>query len=291
MCPELPEFDNGSTTITPRLVHRGIGSKVDYSCDQGYFLVGIATRHCVYQYQLTEMLGFWNGSVPSCRGKIYLHVLSVYLNLTVQCPPLGPVEHGSVILSSMNIDPVIATYSCQYGYLLIGPKQRECVYSSSEDFGQWSGITPACKFTVCVATSAPIFINSITINYLGEIGSLIDCNQSNCRLTSVDCRYHQDYCSISCNSSMSFACHQASFDCPLRGSGCYINCASEYQYECLGTSTLCGESGDCIVDCLGPYSCQYSNVSCSRNGQSKINCAGQQACQYSQFTCSEGKQA
>ncbi len=129
--------------------------------------------------------------------------------------------------------------------------------------------------------------------YIGEIGSLIDCNQTNCKLTTVDCRYRQGYCSISCNSSMPFACHQASFDCPQRGfrSGCYINCASKYQYECLGTNTLCGESGDCIVDCLGHSSCQYSNISCSRNGQSRINCAGQQTCQYSQFTCSEGKHA
>ncbi len=213
------------------------------------------------------------------------------LILIAQCP-LDPVEHGSVILSSMDAAPVIATYSCQNGYLLIGPKQRECVYSSREDFGQWSGIMPAwCKFTVCVATSA--VLNVYTYNYsfihIGEIGSLIDCNHSNCRLTSVDCHYHQGYCSISCNSSTPFACHEVSFDCPLRGSGCYINCASEYQYECLWTSTLCGESGDCIVDCLGPYSCQYSNLSCSRNGQSKINCAGQQACQYLRFICSEGE--
>ena len=130
---------------------------------------------------------------------------------------------------------------------------------------------------------------NIIMQIIGEIGNLIDCNQTNCRHTSVDCRYRQGYCSISCNSSMNFACHQASFDCPLNGSGCYINCASEY--ECLGTSTLCGESGDCIVDCLGLDSCQYSSVSCLRNGQSKINCAGQSACRYSQFTCSEGKQA
>ncbi len=142
----------------------------------------------------------------------------------------------------------------------------------------------------CIVYGVDAYACSHSI-HIGRIGSLIDCNQSNCRLTTVDCRYRQGYCSISCNSSMPFSCHQASFDCPQRGSGCYINCTSEYQYECLGTNTLCGESGDCIVDCLGRYSCQYSNFSCSINGQSRMNCAGQQACQYSRFTCSEGKQA
>ncbi len=71
--------------------------------------------------------------------------LNTFNLFIVQCLPLGPMEHGSVILSSMVIAPVIATYSCQNGYLLIGPKQRECVYSSSEEIGQWSGIMPACK--------------------------------------------------------------------------------------------------------------------------------------------------
>ncbi len=73
------------------------------------------------------------------------HIPTPFFKLTVQCP-LDPMEHGSVTLSSLGIAPVIATYSCQNGYLLIGPKKRECVYSSSGDFGQWSGIIPACKF-------------------------------------------------------------------------------------------------------------------------------------------------
>ncbi len=73
-CPELPEFENGSTTITPGLVHRGIGSTVNYACDQGYFLVGTTTRHCVYRNTSNTLnavdFGIWNGSAPSCRGNI-----------------------------------------------------------------------------------------------------------------------------------------------------------------------------------------------------------------------------
>ena len=40
-----------------------------YSCTEGYALVGDSQRVCVDDDQLDTM-GQWNGSAPSCEGKI-----------------------------------------------------------------------------------------------------------------------------------------------------------------------------------------------------------------------------
>ena len=68
------------------------------------------------------------------------HIRKPYSILTViKCAvPVAP-KYGLVKVSHYLLDGV-ATYSCKYGYKLIGDDTRKCYYDKS-----WTGVAPICK--------------------------------------------------------------------------------------------------------------------------------------------------
>lgn len=56
MCGRLPAIRNGRVDLSGTAV----GSTATYSCDQGFLLVGEATRRC-------QLNGEWTGNEPFCR--------------------------------------------------------------------------------------------------------------------------------------------------------------------------------------------------------------------------------
>ena len=59
MCPDLPDPDDGSVKVTGRYP----GQKATYSCNEGYQLVGFATRSCSHS-------GKWSGKAPICKREL-----------------------------------------------------------------------------------------------------------------------------------------------------------------------------------------------------------------------------
>lgn len=250
-CPELQAPGNGSMAITPgEYSELGLGAIANYSCDSGFFLSGGKIRGCKFSSGGTDTTGMWNGTEPTCHA---------------QCRNLEQLEHGSVVLSQTSSIRQLATYTCDTGYVLVGPNSRECVYSSSEQQWDWSrasSVTPSCA-----------------------VGIMLDCKEIDCRLIPIRCLDQQGYCRISCNDSSRHPCHQASIECPSSGGGCVVDCTSDQQYACLNTTTRCPESSDCLVNCMSDYSCQYSDVICSNN--CSIDCSGRYACANAITHCPE----
>lgn len=98
-------------------------------CDEGYILVGKATRTC--------MSNGWDGRIPVCEA--------------VDCPE--PPEVANAERSGTQESPYIYRsvihYKCRVGRL-IGPKEIWC----TED-GTWSSPPPQCKEMTCLPPNVP----------------------------------------------------------------------------------------------------------------------------------------
>ena len=57
----------------------------------------------------------------------------------VECDYLKDLKHGEVNHDGVYVGDN-ATYSCHYGYKLVGESTRKCLYD-----GEWSGEEPKCK--------------------------------------------------------------------------------------------------------------------------------------------------
>ena len=70
MCPELDRPNNGSVQYSNVVV----GSMAEYSCDEGFLLIGVTTRVC-------QIDGIWSENAPSCqRGDIMVYNAVIYLH-------------------------------------------------------------------------------------------------------------------------------------------------------------------------------------------------------------------
>ena len=125
-CPELEELDHGRTTCSDS---NNFGSRCFHSCNLGYELKGSATRDCLE-------IG-WSGKAPTCE--------------LIRCPRVGALENGSVRCTSRNKFGSECSYSCDAGYMLLGPKERRCGADH-----EWSGSRePVCALIRCGVLDAP----------------------------------------------------------------------------------------------------------------------------------------
>ena len=61
------------------------------------------------------------------------------LSSKVQCDHLDDLDYGVIKHEGLYVGHK-ATYTCDYGYKLVGESVRKCLYS-----GYWSGVAPVCK--------------------------------------------------------------------------------------------------------------------------------------------------
>jgi len=113
-----------------RLVNatRSYMSGVEYSCKEGYVLVGRAYLACDTDER-------WNGPPPRCEP--------------ILCPPPPPLEHGLLALS--NNSTMFGTktfYSCLPGFDLVGDSYITC-----NSLGYWEGQVPVCRLKVRPSTT------------------------------------------------------------------------------------------------------------------------------------------
>ncbi|XP_019617776.1 PREDICTED: sperm receptor for egg jelly-like [Branchiostoma belcheri] len=121
-CPELPILNNGNRTESHLY-----GDIVNFSCDEGYELIGSENRTCQADQS-------WSGVQPNCSRKA--------------CPELPILNNGNRTEGHLYGDTVI--FSCDEGYQLIGSENRTC-----QDNQTWSGAQTNCSRKACPELPLP----------------------------------------------------------------------------------------------------------------------------------------
>ncbi|GCC21153.1 hypothetical protein chiPu_0019620 [Chiloscyllium punctatum] len=136
-CENLLAIHNG---ITPRPPYGGYwkyGMVATYSCNSGYSLIGADKLAC------TET-GKWDNFPPTCKAIRCENLLAILNGITPRPPFGGYWKYG-----------MVATYSCNSGYSLIGADKLVCTES-----GKWDNFPPTCKAIRCENLLA--ILNGIT---------------------------------------------------------------------------------------------------------------------------------
>ncbi|KAF8774135.1 Limulus clotting factor C like protein [Argiope bruennichi] len=143
-------IDNGRVTVTTPLDFQGdvsefpVGTRLQYSCNEGYVLQGVADVVC-------EENGFWSEEIlPTCSKAPEFR--------STHCENDGYIDNGRVTVIGTAAMPLIRQddyfelpvgtrlhYSCNEGYVLKGVADVVC-----EENGFWSEVTkPACSEIRC----------------------------------------------------------------------------------------------------------------------------------------------
>ncbi|XP_044269189.1 uncharacterized protein LOC123014242 isoform X1 [Tribolium madens] len=114
------------------LVNDSVGylSRVVYTCDEGYEMIGRAQLAC----DIDER---WNGPPPRCEP--------------VQCEPPLEIENGKFESpTNETLFGSVIEYKCKFGYKLIGPKTITCLAN-----GQYDALPPKCQAEALASTTSP----------------------------------------------------------------------------------------------------------------------------------------
>ncbi|XP_050718385.1 uncharacterized protein LOC126999691 isoform X2 [Eriocheir sinensis] len=97
--------------------------RVSYHCRPGFEMEGRNVYRC-------HQDGTWMPrELPNCKP--------------IQCDIPDNPRHGKASFNSVFYNAVV-TYSCDYGYMIVGPETRRCGPDR-----EWSGVTPSCKEIDC----------------------------------------------------------------------------------------------------------------------------------------------
>ncbi|XP_030634669.1 complement factor B isoform X2 [Chanos chanos] len=116
-CPAQLQLDNGE--IWPRQQWFQVGEQQNFSCQDGFVLLGSAQRNCT-------QWGTWTGSTPVCDNQVD----------DCQNPgtPPGATRSGERFRTGEKVQ-----YRCHAGLDLLGSSERVCLESR-----EWSGSEPRC---------------------------------------------------------------------------------------------------------------------------------------------------
>ncbi|KFU91335.1 P-selectin, partial [Chaetura pelagica] len=131
-CPVLSAPDQGELNCSH--LHRdfAFGSTCSFSCQTGFALKGLESHECT-------ATGTWTGDAPYCEA--------------ITCPELRAPDRGELNCSHLHGDFAFGStcaFSCQMGFVLMGPESRECTAT-----GTWTGDAAQCKAITCPVLSAP----------------------------------------------------------------------------------------------------------------------------------------
>ncbi|KAL7300726.1 hypothetical protein TKK_0006705 [Trichogramma kaykai] len=129
-CPELMEIEHGVMVISGRF----FGDKANYTCDPGYFIVGLAQRTC-------RADGRWSGVTPNCKK-----------DPTSFCPAphkFPNARHNALPeQSSFDLDSMVQ-YFCNHGYVTKGSPKAKCLMTEGQ--AGWYGPDIVCEPQSCGA--------------------------------------------------------------------------------------------------------------------------------------------
>ncbi|XP_039391797.1 complement receptor type 1-like isoform X2 [Mauremys reevesii] len=126
-CKQL-ELENGRV----HLKDRQVGATANFSCDEGYRLIGTTSAQCV----VAENGVNWDKELPHCQA--------------IPCLPPPDIANGSHTGQSeqeFSFGSAV-TYKCDKGFSLIGKASTHCTTKDNVN-GEWSGPAPECKAIPC----------------------------------------------------------------------------------------------------------------------------------------------
>ncbi|XP_010081196.1 PREDICTED: complement receptor type 1-like [Pterocles gutturalis] len=127
-CANPGDVENGRAVVLTDLL---FGSKVNYTCDEGYKLVGGSQRTC----EVSGTSVSWSGDAPVCQR--------------ITCDPPLDIPHGRH--SGRSTDTFsyadVVTYTCEPGYPLHGEPSIFCTTADGEHGG--AGCRRAAEVGVC----------------------------------------------------------------------------------------------------------------------------------------------
>ncbi|NXI03785.1 LYAM3 protein, partial [Pachycephala philippinensis] len=132
VCPTLSAPDQGELNCSHLHGNFTFGSICAFSCQKGFVLMGPESREC-------SASGTWTGDTPHCEA--------------IACPVLRAPDQGELNCSQLHGDFTFGSkcgFSCQKGFVLVGPESRECTAT-----GTWTEDSPRCKAVTCPVLSAP----------------------------------------------------------------------------------------------------------------------------------------
>ncbi|NWT79095.1 LYAM3 protein, partial [Lanius ludovicianus] len=132
VCPVLSAPDQGEMQCSHLHGNFTFGSTCTFSCLKGFALMGPESRECT-------AIGTWTGDTPHCEA--------------ITCPVLRAPDQGELNCSHLHGDFTFGStcaFSCQKGFVLMGPESRECTA-----IGTWTEDTPRCEAITCPVLSAP----------------------------------------------------------------------------------------------------------------------------------------
>ncbi|KAM4772919.1 P-selectin-like isoform 3-T3 [Cyanocitta cristata] len=131
-CPVLHAPDQGELNCSHLHGNFTFGSMCAFSCQMGFVLMGPKSREC-------SATGTWTGDATRCEA--------------ISCPELHAPDQGELNCSHLHGNFTFGStcaFSCQKGFVLMGPQSRECTAT-----GKWTGDTPQCKAITCPVLSSP----------------------------------------------------------------------------------------------------------------------------------------
>uniref|UniRef100_A0A8C6ZBN0 Sushi domain-containing protein n=1 Tax=Nothoprocta perdicaria TaxID=30464 RepID=A0A8C6ZBN0_NOTPE len=136
-CEHPGEPENGRVIVTTDVM---FGSTVNYTCEEGFRLVGPAQRRCVISEAGKSVV--WSGDVPACQRKY---------------PPPPDIPRGTH--SGRHTDnfsfAAVVTYTCEPGHALTG---EASIFCTTEDglHGVWSAPPPRERAGEQVPEQVPV---------------------------------------------------------------------------------------------------------------------------------------
>ncbi|KFW64742.1 P-selectin, partial [Pygoscelis adeliae] len=131
-CPVLSAPDQGELNCSHLHGDFAFGSTCAFSCQMGFALTGPESRECI-------ATGTWTGDAPRCEA--------------IACPVLSAPDRGKLNCSHLHRDFAFGStcaFSCQMGFVLMGPESRECTAT-----GTWTGDAPRCEAISCPVLDPP----------------------------------------------------------------------------------------------------------------------------------------
>ncbi|NXJ96930.1 LYAM3 protein, partial [Corythaixoides concolor] len=139
-CPVLSAPDQGELNCSHLHGDFAFGSTCGFSCQTGFALTGSESRACT-------ATGTWTGDAPRCEGRAAAGAQAI------KCSALATPEMGHAACSHLHGDFAFGStcdFSCQTGFVLMGPESRECTAT-----GTWTGDAPQCKAISCPVLDPP----------------------------------------------------------------------------------------------------------------------------------------
>ncbi|XP_019147424.3 P-selectin isoform X3 [Corvus cornix cornix] len=131
-CPVLSAPEQGELNCSHLHGDFTFGSTCAFSCHKGFLLMGPESRECT-------ATGTWTEDTSRCEA--------------VACPVLHAPDQGELNCSHLHGNFTFGStcaFSCQMGFVLMGPKSRECTAT-----GTWTGDATRCEAISCPELRAP----------------------------------------------------------------------------------------------------------------------------------------